>query len=123
MANLILKNSTWNSWILKLFTNNITPSVTDTATDYTVCVEPGYADIAIDPTMWSGSTTAGVSTYNYPMQTFTITSNPDVVTIYGYYVLDSAGTLLFSDVFPTPVAFAGAGVLVNVTLTYNTQMC
>lgn len=86
--------------VYKLFTNNITPSETDTAATYTEATGGGYASFTTTGASWT--VTAGApSVASYPQQTYTftgaLTTNP---TIYGYFVVNATtGTLVLAENF------------------------
>ena len=87
-----------NNFTLKLFCNDATIADTNTAGTFTEATGGGYAAITL--TNGSFTVTAGndPSDATYAQQTFTftgaLTTNPD---IYGYFVVDADGTLLFAE--------------------------
>jgi len=90
LQNILNKTAPQNGR-LKLFTNNITPSETDTFATYTEATGFGYADILLAPGSWSitpGSPTSAA----YPEQTFTFTGA--LGNVYGYLVNQTTSTIL-----------------------------
>lgn len=94
---------------LKLYSNNLVPGETDTAASYTEVTGGGYAQKTLataDRTIVAGNP----STCTYSLQTILFTSAPTVPTVYGYFIVNGAGTLKGSERFPevilpfTPVA-------------------
>jgi hypothetical protein len=79
---------------LKLFTNNIVPSSTDTAATYTEASGGGYAAITLTTGSWTVALNgSNIETATYAQQTFTFTGAlSGSATVYGYYVVDSAST-------------------------------
>jgi hypothetical protein len=97
---------------VRLFTNNVTPAVTDTAASYTECALVSYAAVTLTPGSWSGSTSSGLSTYTYPTLTFNFAPYAGGVTIYGYFVTVPGLVGVLADVLSTPyVVPAGGGSL------------
>lgn len=82
----LVNKATPENLVLRLFTNNITPSETDTVATYTEATGGGYAAITLTGATWT--VTAGApSTASYPQQTFTFTGALTTnTTIYGYYM-------------------------------------
>lgn len=83
---------------LKLFATNVAPADTDVAGTYTVASGGGYANKTLLAASWAESNVGGIEQVAYADQVFTftgpLTTNP---TIYGYYVVDGAGTLIYSE--------------------------
>jgi hypothetical protein len=80
----------------RLFTNNITPSLSDVVSTYTEAAWTGYA--AVSQT-WTNFTLNGVSGHNGFAIAAPITfsnSSGATVTPYGYFVTDSTGTILLA---------------------------
>lgn len=77
---------------LRLFKNNVTPDNTKVIGDFTEATFSGYAAISL--TGWSAAAvTAHVAQSDPTAGTFTITSGTQA--IYGWYVTDSGGTVLY----------------------------
>lgn len=73
--------------VLRLFTNDITPSESDTLSQYVEADINGYAGIALDPDEWvivEGAPTSA----SYPEQVFGLT---EAGVVYGYYLARAAG--------------------------------
>ena len=91
---------------LKLFATNVTPADTDVAGTYTVAAGGGYADKTLAAASWTESNVGGIEQVAYADQVFTFTGPLTTnVTIYGYYVLDAAGVLIYAE---TGTAFTPA---------------
>lgn len=85
---------------LKLYSNNRTPALSDTAGSYTEVSGGGYADIDLLPAGWNtAGGEPGEAEYNVAQDfNFTgATSAPS--TIYGYYVVNSDGVLMWAERF------------------------
>lgn len=82
--------------VLRLYSNNITPSDTDTAGTYTEATFPGYAAITLTGASW-GAASGGSISYG-SAQSFIRSSTGTAETIYGYYVTQvSSGVLVYSE--------------------------
>lgn len=83
---------------LKLFATNVTPVDTHTAGSYTEAAGGGYASKTLTNGSWTLTTGNDPSDVVYAAQTFTFTGALTTnATIYGYYVVDAAGTLIFAE--------------------------
>lgn len=106
---------------LKLYSNNITPSDTDTAGTYTEATFAGYSAITLTGANWNAAA-AGSITYN-AQQTFTRTSTGAPENIYGYYVVQvTSGTLLYSErdgAAPFAITNNGDAIKLTPTITAN----
>ena len=93
-----------NTLTLKLYSNNITPAVTDVASTYTEVTGGGYASKSLTAANWT-VTQGNPSTAEYnSVQTWTFTGAIGGSTnAYGYFIVDSGGNLIFSERFSTTV--------------------
>lgn len=101
-----LSTTTPEAQTLKLFTNNHTPAIGDTASDYTEAATAGYVAKSLARATWNGaSVSGGLTTKTYPIQTFTFTGN---ITIYGYYIVGASSGKVYGAelIYPTGQAFA-----------------
>lgn len=96
---------------LKLFTNNYTPIATSVAGDFTEPTVTGYGYIDLDS--WAAALTDpdGVAYTLHPSVTFSGSTGP--VTVYGYFVTDDAGVLLWAVRFDASVSY-GTGASVTI---------
>ncbi len=105
---------------IKLFTNNITPSESDTAGTYTEANFTGYAALTLLGANWT-FTGGAPSSASYAQQTFASTANQATQQVYGYFVVQAtSGTLLYAERFPAgpyPIANNGDQILVTPTFT------
>lgn len=99
---------------LRLFKNNYTPVEAATAASFTQANAAGYAEQTLTGATWTVATNAGVTEASYPERTFNFTAAD---TIYGYYVVDSAGTtVLWAERFDgAPFNIPAGGGSVKVT--------
>jgi len=89
---------------LKLYSNDKTPAETDTAANYTEVAGGGYVSKTLSSASWSIVAGApSVASYTYQDFQFTGPTNAPT-TVYGYFVVNAAGVLLWAERF-------GAGVL------------
>ena len=118
---MIVNKTAPQNLVLKLYSNNITPSDTDVAGTYTEATFAGYAAITLAGASWNAAA-AGTITYN-AQQTFTRSSSGAPESIYGYYVVQfTSGTLLYSErdgAGPFSVANAGDAIKLTPTISAN----
>jgi hypothetical protein len=111
--------STTEILLVKLFTNNATLSVNDTAASYTEVVTGtgGYSYKTLSASSW----TISGNIASYPSQTWTFTGA--VGNIHGYYVIrQTTGDLVFSEKFsggPYNVQTNGDNISVTINLTIS----
>lgn len=95
--------ATLPDFTIKLFCNGITPATDDTAADFTEASGGGYAAKTLTEGSFTVALDAGDGVYyaSYAAQVFTftgaLTTNPN---IYGYYILDGDGDIVYSEVAP-----------------------
>jgi hypothetical protein len=121
--NVVLENFTNKTaptnLTVKLFQNNITSADTDTAGTYTEATFGGYAAIALTAATW-GAAAAGTITYGAQL-TFSCTGAPSN-SIYGYYVINAGGVLLWSERdagAPYTIGTNGDAVKMTPTISAN----
>lgn len=106
--------------VLRLYSNNITPSDTDTAGTYTESAFTGYSAITLTGASWN-SASAGSIAYS-AQQTFTASGTPSG-NVYGYYLTQlTSGVLMWSErdaSAPFVIATSGDAVKVTPTITAN----
>lgn len=109
---LVGKDTSAETLILKLYSNNLSPSVDDTASLYTEVSGNGYSSITLTGSNW---TIAGGDAV-YPQQTWTFTGAAG--TVYGYYVVSATSQdLIFAERFSgAPYTVANSGDTIKVTL-------
>lgn len=109
---LVGKDTSTETLILKLYSNNLSPSVDDTASLYTEVSGNGYSSITLTGSNW---TIAGGDAV-YPQQTWTFTGAAG--TVYGYYVVSATSQdLIFAERFSgAPYTVANSGDTIKVTL-------
>jgi len=115
LSYLVAKQTNVSSLSLRLFSNNGT--ITDATTDAElteVSSGNGYSPIALTGSSWSINPTG--STLSYPQQTWTFTGPKG--NVYGYYVTNASGTVLWAEKFPTgPYNVQNNGDIINVNLS------
>jgi hypothetical protein len=127
LLNDLLAGGTLENWSLRLYSNNITPAETDTASTYTEATFTGYSaktlTRSVTGTTWATPTQTGTtlessnakSTYGSSAQSWNATS---AQTIYGYYLVGATSTKLIA-----AEKFASSIGLVNPsTLTMTPAM-
>jgi hypothetical protein len=110
--------------LLNLYQSNTTPNAFTTLGDLTPCNGVGYAAATVTNANWLIATPVG-TTYaeaGYSEQTFTFGVNPSPQDVYGYYVTDTLGNLLWLERFTNaPFVVPAAGGTISVTLTINLE--
>lgn len=109
--------------LLKLFKNSLTPSPTTTIGDITEVTHTGYTEITLTDANWVIATDAGGSaTASYAEQTFTFSSAPVGVDVYGYYITDPSNNLMWVERFSSaPFAIPTAGGQIAITSTISLE--
>lgn len=114
---MIVNKTAPQNLVLKLYSNNITPSDTDTAGTYTECTFTGYAAITLTGASWGAASGGSIA---YAQQTFTC-SGAGSENCYGYFVVQSSsGTLLYSERgtgVPFVITTIGDNVKITPTIT------
>jgi hypothetical protein len=104
---------------LRLYTNNHTPAVGDNNAAYTECALVGYAAVTLAPGSWTGSSAAGVATYNYIAVTFTFSAYAGGTTIWGAYLTNGVPDVMLASLLDTAFTVPAAGGSVTITMTAN----
>lgn len=104
-------------WTLRLYSNDYSPVAGTTEANVTEVVGGGYAAIALTAASWV--TTPGSPTSSaYPECSFVFTGATSAPgTIYGYYVTNLAGALVFAERLAAVFSPAANGDSVAVTPT------
>jgi hypothetical protein len=99
MLKFITGNDSPGTHVLRLYVNDHTPTDDDTVSDYTEASGLGYSSINLSTGGWNYATDVeGVSTATYgSVLTFSFSGGP--VILYGYYVTDGSGFLLWAQRF------------------------
>lgn len=122
LLNRALRLSNQENLVLKLYKNDVTPSASSVAGDFTECDFSGYSSITLANGTWAAaSTSGGKATSSYGEQTFT--SSGGSQTVYGVYVVGAtSGTLYYAERFSTAkTVTSGDSVVYNPTLTNNSE--
>ncbi len=103
-----------NDLTLRLFVNDVTPAQTGVA--YTEAAGGNYAAKTLTNGSWTVTVANDPSDAVYAQQVFTfsgaLTTNP---IIYGYYVTDADGTVLWAERLTAPFTPANDGDHVDIT--------
>jgi hypothetical protein len=114
---MIVNKTAPTNLTVKLFKSNTTPAESDVAGTYTESTFTGYASQALTAGTW-GVAAAGTITYGAQL-TFTC-SGASSENVYGYYVVNAGGTLLYSERDGSaPFAIANSGDAVKLTPTIS----
>ena len=96
LLQYLLNMETPTDHVLHLFNNDVTPGETTVIGGLTEESATGYAPITLVGTSWTTTQGSGITTGVYSEQTFTMTA---AATVYGYYVTDTLGSLLWTERF------------------------
>lgn len=95
-----------NNLTLKLYTNNYTPVDTSTAGSFTEASGAGYAAKTLTNGSWTVTPANDPSDAVYAEQTWTFTGAlAGSASVYGYFVVDADGTLIFAELLGTGFPF------------------
>jgi hypothetical protein len=95
---------------LRLFVNNVTPTDASTPATFTEASGGGYAAKTLTGGSWTGSNVGGIEQVAYALQTWTFSAAlSGNATIYGYYVTNAAGTVLWYADAQTPFTPTASG--------------
>lgn len=99
---------------IHLFQNNHTPADGDTVADYTECTFSGYLVKTL--LAWSAAATvSGRAEITEALQTWGHTGGATGNNVYGYYITDFAGNLLWAELDPAgPVLMDSSGQTYSV---------
>lgn len=94
---------------LKLFQNNHTPAPTDTEANYTEATFSGYASVDISLSWGAAFVNGnGQGEIDCTQQTFTFGGGAVTNNVYGAYVVDTLGKLVYVERFAAPVFMSAA---------------
>ncbi len=117
ILELLLSGNFSSDVTLGLYSNNHTPTASDTLADYTDATFPDYAPATpafATPTLVSGKGKMVES----PAIDFVRGVGAGTEDIYGYYVYDSsASILLWAELAAAPITIANVGDTITVTLS------
>lgn len=116
ILKIILNNISSENQLLKLFTNDITPTETTVVAAFTEASGGGYAAKALAGASWTFSTSNGIQTASYASQTWTFSGAlSGSATVYGWYIVqDTSGKLIASQRLDDPVTPATANDIIIV---------
>jgi len=102
---------------LKLYATNVTPTDAKVAGDFTEAAGGGYSAITLtNGTGWVESNVGGIEQVAYAQQTFTFTGALTTnAVIYGYYVVDADGVLVYAELAGSTFTPANNGDTYKVT--------
>lgn len=99
LLEYIVNKTSPTNLVLHLYVNQVDLSTEAFSTgSFTEASESGYAAVTLTGSNWTASTTTGVSTAVYDTGiTFSFTVGQDV---YGYYVTNTANSIMWAEEFP-----------------------
>lgn len=121
MLEYIVAKSSPTALTLRLYTNDVDLlSEGFSSGDFTEADASGYVAVALPGANWSVATTSGISTATYATSvTFNLGSGQDV---YGYYVTDAGGSVMWAEEFPSApfrLPSGGGQIVVRPQLQLN----
>lgn len=109
-----------NNLTMKLFVNDVTPADTNTAGSFTEATGGGYVSKTLTNGSWTITVGHDPSDATYAAQTWTFTGPLTTnTTVYGYFVTDADGTLIFADRLSSSFIPADNGDQLVITPTFQ----
>jgi hypothetical protein len=101
----VLNSADTGDLSLGVYTSNITPGDSDTASTYTSAEASwtGYSRATLTRGSWTISQISSKASGTYAAQTFSVSSGSGA-TCYGIFVLDHSGNLIYAEKFASSVA-------------------
>ena len=112
MLEAFLNKTAPSNLTIRLFTSNTTPAESDVASTYTEATGNGYNAQALTASLWS-VTQGNPSNAAYPQVTFGFTGALGLV--YGYFVTNAAGTLMWAERFAVAIPVQNNGDQIAIT--------
>lgn len=101
---------------IKLFKNDVTPADTNVAGTYTEASGGGYASKTLTNGSWTVTPSNDPSVATYAQQTWTFTGAlTGGATVYGYYVVNADGVLIWAERLGTAYIPAANGDELKIT--------
>lgn len=113
---MLKQNSSFPDYVLKLYSNNYSPSATTVLSDFTEATFSGYTGYTFTRSSWDAATSVGGQ--GSSSRTAVSWTTGSAETIYGYYVVTDTGSLLWAELFNTSKALQTNDIL-NVTLNFT----
>jgi hypothetical protein len=108
-----------------LYTNDRTPTNTDTLMQYTEASFPGYQAEGLYQATTPATNAAGKATSSFGQITWTLSATQgSPVNVYGWYVTNQAGVLIGAERFagaPLTVQNTGDNIKVTITMTLSSD--
>lgn len=120
MLELLLNISSPEDLVLRLYSNNVTPSEADVAGTYTEVTGGGYASVTLVPANW-GITPGDPTQALHPEIIFTFTGS--IGNVYGYFLTQvTSGDLMWAERFTNgPFNITTNGDQIKVTLSITLE--
>ena len=112
-------------WQVHLYINLYSPTPTSIRSNFQECALPGYSPITLNPSSWSGGIVPpDQAGYTYPQITWVFDPYTSAQqTIFGYWVDDTTGGILYAELFPAPFPVPPAGGELPMIPTFTTEQC
>jgi hypothetical protein len=112
---LVFASADLMTYVLRLYVNNHTPALTDTAADYTEPAGTWYVPITLVAWGTPFVNPSNQGEIDEVIRTFTVGGTPAAEQVYGYFVTDGGGNLVWSELNPAgPQAMDTAGQTYSV---------
>lgn len=126
-AAMMLKaifNNVWpaggKNLVMKLFCNDYTPLDSSVAGSFAEATGGGYVTKALANGSWTESNVEGIEQVAFAEQTWTFTGALTTnVTIYGYFVVDADGVLVYAERLPAAFTPAVNGDQLKITPVFQ----
>lgn len=108
-----------NNPVIALYSNDLDPDEGTTKGDFTVSNEAGYQSKTLTSNKWTTTLSGNTSTAVYSQETFSFTTGADV---YGYFITDTAGELLWCERFtgaPFQLPTGGGTIAISPRVTLD----
>jgi len=107
------------TFTLHLFKNDITPDASSAVGDFTEADFTGYSSVSLLRATWTSAVTdTGVATTQYGNSPLSWSCTGSGNTVYGAYVLDGNGDLVWAEKFSTARTLVNGDVL-NYTVVFT----
>jgi len=117
----IINRTSPSNLTMKLYTNEIDLVLEEfVSSDFTECTEAGYGSFALVSADWTINNTLGILAATYNSSVIFIFT--EEVTVYGYYIVNASGAIMFAEEFPNaPVVmpFGGGQISVRPQIQLN----